>query len=124
MKHCLAISAVLALPSVSLAQEQLPPPPVVGNICAVLGGLLILVLLAVLVVVVVQWMLVVRRSGAMRGREVQTKLADHIELANAHIEDTKTYMKRQEEREKRMIELLESIEWELKRNRSEDIKKP
>jgi hypothetical protein len=112
MKYSLSALVALAVPSVALAQKEAAIPEVpwlaVAGICP---------LLALLVGLLVLMLVVLRRSGAMRQGEYLANAAEHIERASAH-------MDRQEEREVRIIELLESIERELKRNGgSEGIKK-
>jgi hypothetical protein len=113
MKHFVATWMILAVPSIALAQKaDAEQPPWVGLICTGSVAFLLIPLLVLLFVVL-------RRSGAMRQGEYLAKGADHIERANEH-------MARQEERELRIIELLESIERQMKRSdgaKSEGIKK-
>jgi len=108
MKYYVATFAILALPSVALAQNpEREPTPWAALLCLVpLFGLLVALLVLLF--------FVIRRSGAMRQGDYMANAAKHIERANAHMDG-------QAEREMRIIELLESIELELKR--SEGIKK-
>src|SRR5207248_2030193 len=114
MKHRLAALVLLALPSVALAQQEARIETSRVWVAVLCLGPLFALLAALLVLLFV----VLRRSGAMKQGEYLARAADHIERANAH-------MDRQAEGEKRIIELLESIERELKRPdaRSEGIKK-
>ena len=112
MKYSLSTLVALAVPSVAQAQKEAAVPEVpwlaLAGICP---------LLALLVGLLVLLFVLLRRSGAMKYGEYMANAAEHIERANAH-------MDRQEEREVRIIELLESIERELKRDGgSEGIKK-
>jgi hypothetical protein len=101
MRYYLASVAVFVIPSTAFAQApQHEAGRVVGLVC-------IAALLALLVGLLVFLGIFVRQSGAMRTGEHQGIARDHIERMNAHIA-------RQEERELRIIELLESIEVELK----------
>jgi hypothetical protein len=101
MKYCIATAALLVIPSVALSQARVDEPPHwLGLSCA--AGLLLLLAALLVLLAVVLW-----RSGAMRQGTYLGIARDHIERANAHME-------RQEERELRIIELLESIELELK----------
>jgi hypothetical protein len=109
VKYYVATLAVLALPSVAMAQNlaEREPTPWAALLClvplfALMAGLLVVLFL------------LIRRSGAMKQGDYMANAAKHIERANAH-------MDAQAEREMRIIELLESIELELKR--SEGIKK-
>ena len=116
MKYHIATLVLLAVPSVALAQgnaeRQVEIWTALGGICVLIA--LLVPLLALLVVVL-------RRSGAMRQGEYMANAAEHLEIGKAHMErahehmdQTAAHMERQEERAVRIIELLESIESQLK----------
>ena len=99
--------ALLAIPSVVLAQEKQQDIPV-ERITAFVCIFPLLVLLAALLVFLY---IFVRRSGAM-------KQGEYLALAREHMERTNAHMANQEDRELKIIELLESIELELKHRES------
>ena len=111
MKYSLATAVLLVVPSVAFAQEQRIDDVLatrsVGFAC--IGALLLLVLGLVVLLLVV-----LRRSGAMKQGEYLGRAGEHIEQSTAYMERANAYMERQEERELRIIQLLESIETELK----------
>jgi hypothetical protein len=111
MKWRIALLMVPLLPSVAFAQQANPDfrdVIAIASICP---------LLALLVGLLVFLFFVIRRTRMMSHGAYLELATKHIELANAH-------MAAQAERETRIIELLESIERELKRNEhSEGIKK-
>jgi hypothetical protein len=114
MRYFIATLAPLAIPSVALAQANGQP-----EIAQLAGLAIICPLLVLLVALLVLLVFVMRRSRVMSYGNYMEMAQDHIERANAN-------MAAQEEKQARVIELLESIERELKRIdgfKSEGVKK-
>src|SRR6476661_2627843 len=105
MKRYAAALIVLALPAVAHAQDKKDD----GG-----GGMAFLFLVAPLAVLLVFLAVIFWRSGAMRQGDFLTKAAAQLDRNDKHMAIVEKALERQEEQTRRVIELLESIERELK----------